>query len=88
MGVFLSVSAYSHGTTMVAPKCFTLACSFTISRAVPGLAQPMEFLERDAVALTSGGWGIRSVFSAASPSDLEPHLVDGYFMLQATVKAL
>ncbi len=40
------------------------------------------------MTLVPHGWGIRSVFTAASPSDLEPHLVDGCLRLQATVKAL
>jgi hypothetical protein len=33
------------------------------------------------------GWGILSVFSVASPSDLEQHLVDGCLRLQATVSS-
>jgi hypothetical protein len=87
VGAFLRPFSYSHGATLIAPLRFPVACSFTISRAVPGQAQLKRVAGCDAATLVKG-WGKRSVFTAATPSDLEPHLVDGCLRLQANVKAL
>jgi hypothetical protein len=85
--VYLQPCRYSHGATPVAPHVSPLACSFTISRAVPGQAQPKPVCETAAVTLFNG-WGMRCVFTLASPSDLEPHLVDGCLKLTATLNPL
>jgi hypothetical protein len=89
VGVFLHPSSYSHGATLVAPLHCAMTCGFTISRALPGQSQPKIIYGVDVVTvLLHRGWGRTSVFTVASPSDLEPHLVDGCLRLQATVKAL
>ncbi len=87
VGVFLHPCSYSHGATLVAPLRFPLTCSFTISRAVPGQARPKPVCVSYAITLITGR-GKPSVFTAASPSDLEPHLVGGCLRLQATLTPL
>jgi hypothetical protein len=86
VGVFVRPCSYSHGGTLVAPLRFPLACSYAISYAVPGQAQPKPVCGCDATLVTGGG--SLMVFTASSPSDLDSHLVDGCLRLQATVKAL
>jgi hypothetical protein len=87
VGVLVRPCSYSHGATLVAPLRFPMTCSYAISRAVPGQAQLKPVCACDAATLVTGG-GSLSAFTAASPLDLEQHLVDGCLRLQATVKAL
>jgi hypothetical protein len=88
VGVYMYPCEYWQGRTQVARLRSPLACSFTISRSVPGQAEPKRISGEEAATLTAGGWGRGSIFEAASPSDLEPHLVGGCLKLQASVRIL
>jgi hypothetical protein len=83
MGVHILPCDYKHGFMLVAPVHCPLICSCSISHCAPG--HEMAEIANDTVTLPAVGWGDSSAFTVASPSDLEPHLVNGCLKLQATV---
>jgi hypothetical protein len=63
-------------------------CDFEIRRQKLGPNKALasdEYVVSASATLSMSGWGTREAFSVTTPADLEPHLVDGYLKLTASI---
>jgi hypothetical protein len=64
-----------------------LALHCNITRDVAGHSSPQR-VTTPIKTFTKDGWGKSNAFTATTPADLEPYLVDGCLKLRATIKVL
>jgi hypothetical protein len=86
VGVSLVTCEYEQHGVLLAPGDKAMACRFEIKRLLPGL---------ESVTVVGGkawfplpGSGSAQLFSVATATDFEPHLVDGCLKLSASVEVM
>jgi hypothetical protein len=85
LGVYIHLADYTLEGQKLVPVPITFSCTYDVQRLVPGESQPHKILEESEALDGTSGWGISSVLTASSLTDLGPHLVDGCLKLRLYV---
>jgi hypothetical protein len=86
LGVYVHLADITlPGQTLVSGRT-TFSCTYDVQRIIPG--EGPHTITGGTAALGGAGWANPSVLTASSPSDLEPHLVDGCLKLRFYVQKI
>jgi hypothetical protein len=88
MGVYVHLGTHHVGDIKLVELPCVLSLHYITARLVPSSEEPQEIRRASDTLTSKHGWGHPSVLTLSSPSDLDPHLVDGCLKLRLTIEGI
>jgi hypothetical protein len=86
LGVYTTTCSFQVAHTTTVPSAGLLSCTIHTQRVSTGHTQPLNVYRAAGTLGSSHGWGLQKVYEISTPSDLEPHLVDGCLKLRLKIE--